>query len=154
MLGLKLNHVSKRGPNCYFHTIVFVVTLRGITRLQELFFACAQPMRDGVTVTSSLIDWVHTQNDPCGYACKRDWHRDPSLNSRHGVHPCEKVIGIFFRHKCFPIYFSLFVLVFTHNIYEVVDINSIAAEMPVKFQSDTIIITCNLAASRVREILR
>ena len=37
------------------------------------------------------------------------------------VHPCEKVIGIFFRHKFFPIYFSLFV----HNIYEVVDINSI-----------------------------
>ena len=40
------------------------------------------------------------------------------------VHPCEKVIGIFFRHEFFTIYFSLFVLVFTHDIYEVVNNNS------------------------------
>ena len=33
-------------------------------------------------------------------------------------------------------------------------LGSTAAEMPVKFQSDTIIITPNLAASRLREIWR
>ena len=41
------------------------------------------------------------------------------------VHPCEKVIGIFFRHNFFTIYFLLFVLVFLHDICEVVNINSI-----------------------------
>ena len=34
------------------------------------------------------------------------------------------------------------------------NLGSTAAEMPVKFQSDTIIITLNLAASRLREIWR
>ena len=41
------------------------------------------------------------------------------------IRPCEKVIGIFFRHTFFTIYFSLFVLVFTHNVCEVVKVNSI-----------------------------
>ena len=44
---------------------------------------------------------------------------------RTNVHPCEKVIGIFFRHSFFTIYFLLFVLVFIHNRCEVVNINSI-----------------------------
>ena len=43
----------------------------------------------------------------------------------HVVHPCEKVIGIFFRHNFFSIYFLLFALVFIHNIWEVVNINSV-----------------------------
>ena len=46
-------------------------------------------------------------------------------NTSNIVHPCEKVIGIFFRHNFFTIYFSLLVLVFTHNICEVVNINSV-----------------------------
>ena len=41
------------------------------------------------------------------------------------VHPCEKVIGIFFRHKFFIIYFLPFVLVFIHDICEVVSINCV-----------------------------
>ena len=41
------------------------------------------------------------------------------------VHPCEKVIGIFFRHKFFIIYFLQFVLVFIHDICEVVNINCV-----------------------------
>ena len=41
------------------------------------------------------------------------------------VHPCEKVIGIFFRHKFFIIYFLPFVLVFIHDICEVVNINCV-----------------------------
>ena len=41
------------------------------------------------------------------------------------VHPCEKVIGILFRHKYFTIYFLLFALVVIHNICEVVNINFI-----------------------------
>ena len=40
------------------------------------------------------------------------------------LHPWEKVIGIFFRHKYFTIYFLLFVLIFIHNICEVVNIKS------------------------------
>ena len=40
------------------------------------------------------------------------------------VHPCEKVIGIFFRHKYFAIYFLLFALIFIHDICEVVNIKS------------------------------
>ena len=37
---------------------------------QGPFCACSQPMRDEVnTVTSSLIDWAHTQNDPCFSIC-------------------------------------------------------------------------------------
>ena len=40
------------------------------------------------------------------------------------VHPCEKVIGIFFRHNFFTIYFLLFVLLFILNICEVVNIKS------------------------------
>ena len=42
-----------------------------------------------------------------------------------GVHPYEKVIGIFFRHNFFTINFPLFVLVFTHNICEVSNNNSL-----------------------------
>ena len=41
---------------------------------------CTQPMRDG-TVTPSLTDWVHTQNDPCRCAphpCPQS-HLDNSL---------------------------------------------------------------------------
>ena len=41
------------------------------------------------------------------------------------VHPCEKVIGIYFRHKFFIIYFLSFALVFIHDIYEVVNIKSV-----------------------------
>ena len=41
------------------------------------------------------------------------------------IHPCEKVIGIFFRHNFFTIYFLLYVLVFIHDICEVFNINSI-----------------------------
>ena len=46
-------------------------------------------------------------------------------NDKYLVHPCEKVIGIFFRHKFFTIYFLLFVLVFIPNICEVVNITYI-----------------------------
>ena len=49
----------------------------------------------------------------------RSWQ--PSVD----VHPCEKVIGIFFRHKFFIIYFLPFVLVFIHDICEVVNINCV-----------------------------
>ena len=41
------------------------------------------------------------------------------------IHPCEKVIGIYFRHKFFIIYFLSFALVFIHDIYEVVNIKSV-----------------------------
>ena len=41
------------------------------------------------------------------------------------IHPCEKVIEIFFRHEFFTVYFLLFVLVFIHDICEVVSINSV-----------------------------
>ena len=41
------------------------------------------------------------------------------------VRPCEKVIGIYFRHKFFIIYFLSFALVFIHDIYEVVNIKSV-----------------------------
>ena len=47
----------------------------------------------------------------------------PGLNI-YQLHPCEKVIGIFFRHKFFTIYFLLFVLIFIYNICEVVNIKS------------------------------
>ena len=41
-----------------------------LTYMQESFYVCTQPMRDDVTfVTSSLIGWAHTQNDPC--ICER-----------------------------------------------------------------------------------
>ena len=40
------------------------------------------------------------------------------------VHPCEKVIGIFFQHNSFTISFLLLVLIFIHNICEVVNIKS------------------------------
>ena len=48
---------------------------------------------------------------------------DITLESSN-VHPCEKVIGIFFRHNFFTIYFLLYVLVFIHYICEVININS------------------------------
>ena len=34
------------------------------------FCVCAQPMREGVTVTPSLIGWMHTQYDPWFYIAK------------------------------------------------------------------------------------
>ena len=40
------------------------------------------------------------------------------------IHPCEKVIGIFFRHNISTIDFLLFALVFMLNICEVLNINS------------------------------
>ena len=40
------------------------------------------------------------------------------------LHPCEKVIGIFFWHKFITIYSLLFALIFIHNICEMVNINS------------------------------
>ena len=32
---------------------------------QGSFWVWAQPVRDDVTLTSSLVGWAHTQNDPC-----------------------------------------------------------------------------------------
>ena len=39
------------------------------------------------------------------------------------IHPCEKVMGLFFRHKLFIVYFLLFIIVFTHDLHEVVNMN-------------------------------
>ena len=33
---------------------------------QRSFYVCVQPMRRRNNVTSSLIGWAHSQNDPCG----------------------------------------------------------------------------------------
>ena len=54
----------------------------------------------------------------CFHLMTSSWHWDL-------VHPCEKVIGIFFRHKFFITHFLLFVLVFIHDICEVVSMNSV-----------------------------
>ena len=51
-------------------------------------------------------------------------HFNPTYCDISKLHPCEKVIGIFFRHTFFITQFLLFVLVFIHNICEVVSMDS------------------------------
>ena len=59
MLGVKLNHVSKRDPWYERHPSPARIIL------------CLHPAneRRRYIVTSSLIGWVHTQNDPCPCWC-------------------------------------------------------------------------------------
>ena len=47
------------------------------------FCVCAQPMRNDVTfVTSCLIGWAHTQNDPCW------WNESLKLIETRNIHVC------------------------------------------------------------------
>ena len=63
---------------------------------------------------SCVLDFSPTEWNPMHFICTSPWY----------LHPCEKVIGIFFRQKFFTIYFLLFVLIFVHNICDVVNIKS------------------------------
>ena len=54
-----------------FFTILQVIQQIKGHLIQGSFCVCTQPVRDVTTVTSSLIGWAHTQNDPFWYACQR-----------------------------------------------------------------------------------